>query len=102
LSYGSNKPDKARLFTNVVHWGYGLAWGGSYGIVAGSTRRPGATWGLLFGPIVWSTAYLVLPPTGIYQPMRHYDRRTLWKDASAHLAYGVGAAASFKLLAGRR
>jgi hypothetical protein len=96
------KPQAARLLTNVVHWGYGIAWGAAYGIVAGSTRRPRATDGLLFGPIVWSTAYLVLPPTGVYQPMRHYDAKTLWKDASAHLAFGVGTAAIFKLLAGRR
>ena len=54
------------------------------------------------GPIVWSTAYLVLPATGIYKPMRDYDATTLWKDASAHLAYGVGAATIFKILAGRR
>jgi hypothetical protein len=96
------KPRSARLVTNVVHWGYGLAWGAAYGIVAASTRRPRAAYGLLFGPIVWSTAYLVLPPTGIYQPMRHYDAKTLWKDASAHLAFGMGTAAIFKLLAGRR
>jgi hypothetical protein len=56
----------------------------------------------VFGPIVWSTAYLVLPATGIYKPMRDYDAKTLWKDASAHLAYGVGAAMIFKILAGRR
>jgi hypothetical protein len=96
------KPDKARLVTNAVHWGYGIAWGAAYGIVAASTRRPRASWGLLFGPLVWSTAYLVLPPTGIYQRMRNYDATTLWKDASAHLAFGLGTAASFKLLAGKR
>ena len=50
---------------------------------------------------MWSTAYLALP-TGFYQPMRHYDAKTLWKDASAHLAYGLGTATVFKLLAGRR
>jgi hypothetical protein len=96
------KPQAARLVTNLVHWGYGIAWGAAYGIVAGSTRRPRATDGLIFGPVVWSTAYLVLPQTGIYQPIRHYDAKTLWKDASAHLAYGVGTAAIFKLLTGRR
>ncbi len=96
------KPETARLLTNVVHWGYGIAWGAAYGVVAGSTRRPRTTYGLLFGPIVWSTAYLVLPTTGIYKPMRQYDAKTLWKDASAHLAFGVGAAGIFKLLAGRR
>lgn len=50
---------------------------------------------------MWSTAYLVLRPTGISKPMRDYDAKTLWKDASAHLAFGLGTAASFKLLAGR-
>ena len=96
------EPERARLVTNLVHWGYGIAWGAAYGIVAGSTSRPRTSWGLLFGPIVWSTAYLVLPPTGVYQPMREYDAKTLWKDAGAHLAFGAGTAASFKLLAGRR
>jgi hypothetical protein len=96
------KPQTARLVTNLVHWGYGIAWGAAYGIVDGSTRRPRTIDGLLFGPIVWSTGDLVLAPTGIYQPMRHYDARTLWKDASAHLAFGVGTAAAFKLLTGRR
>jgi hypothetical protein len=96
------KPQAARLVTNLVHWGYGLGWGAVYGIVAGSTSRPRAVYGLLFGPIVWSTQYLVLPPTGIYRPLREYDAKTLWKDASAHLAFGVGTAASFRLLAGRR
>lgn len=96
------EPKSARLVTNLVHWGYGLGWGVGYGVVAGSTRRPRVRSGLLFGPLVWSTAYLVLPPTGIYQPIGHYDARTLWQDASAHLAFGVGVAAVFKLLAGRR
>ena len=96
------KPRAARLVTNLVHWGYGLGWGAAYGIVAGSTSRPRTVYGLLFGPIVWSTAYLVLPSTGIYKPLRDYDAKTLWKDASAHLAFGVGTAASFKLLARRR
>jgi hypothetical protein len=88
------KPETARLMTNLVHWGYGIAWGAAYGIVAASTKRPRASYGLLFGPIV-------LPVTGIYKPMRDYDAKTLWKDASAHLAYGVGTAATFKALAGR-
>ena len=46
------KPEKARLVTNLVHWGYGIAWGAAYGIVAASARRPRASYGLVFGPIV--------------------------------------------------
>jgi len=30
--------------------------------------------------------------------MWEYDAATLWKDLSAHLVYGLGTAAAFKLL----
>ncbi len=96
------EPEKARFMTNLVHWGYGILWGAAYGIVAGSAQRSKVIYGLLFGLIVWSTAYAVLPPTGIYKRMWEYDGRTLWQDASAHLAYGGGTAASFGLLARSR
>jgi hypothetical protein len=43
------RPEAARLMTNLVHWGYGIARGAAYGIVAASTRRPTASHGLLLG-----------------------------------------------------
>ncbi len=95
------KPDKARVTTNVVHWAYGMAWGAAYGVVAGSTKKPRTSYGLPFAALVWSSGYVVLPPTGIYKAMREYDATTLWKDATAHVAFGVGAAAAFRLLADR-
>jgi hypothetical protein len=95
------KAERARLTTNVVHWTYGMLWGAAYGIVVGSTRKPRTMYGLLFGPLVWSTAYVALPPTGIYKPMREYDAKTLWKDASAHLAFGLGTSAAYRVMAGR-
>ncbi len=91
----------AALTNNVMHWGYGLGWGGLFGIVAGSTCRPRACFGLLFGPAVWAAGYVLLPFAGLYKPIWEYDPRTLWDDLSAHLVYGLATATAFRWLAGR-
>jgi hypothetical protein len=89
-------PDgRANLVNNAMHWGYGIAWGGAFGIVAGSARSNRARWGVLFGPTVWLSDYVVLPAMGIYKPLWEYDVRTLAKDFAGHLVYGTATAAAF-------
>ncbi len=95
-------PRWARLTNNVMHWGYGLAWGAQYGVVAGSARRLPPGLGLALGPVVFASGYVVLPLAKLYKPIWEYDASTLAKDLSAHLAYGLVTAESFRLLAGRR
>lgn len=101
---------RAGLVNDVVHWSYGVAWGAAYGLVAGSlvaTRaggRPlrGAVAGTLFAPAVWLAGYAALPRADLYKPISEYGAATLWKDLSAHLAYGAGTGAAFAVLGGRR
>jgi hypothetical protein len=93
-------PTRAGLTNNVMHWGYGVGWGALFGIVIGSTRTARVRLGLLFGPLVWATGYLVLVPAKLYKPMWQYDRSTLWKDLSAHLVYGAAVGATFKAVTG--
>ncbi len=92
----------ARLTTNMMHWAYGLAWGAQYGIVLRSAKRPAPTWGLVLGPVVWTSDYLVLPLAKVYKPMWDYDAKTLWKDLSAHLVYGAVTGGAFAAMLGRR
>ena len=87
---------RAALTNNVMHWGYGVGWGGLYGLVAGSTRRPRLRFGLVFGPLVWAVDYIVLPQAKLYKPIWEYDLPTLWQDLSAHLVYGVTTGAVFR------
>jgi len=94
-------PESARLVNNVVHWAYGLGWGAVYGIVAGSLREPRAAHGVLFGTGVFAGDYVVLPLAKLYKPLLEYDPRTVWEDYSAHLVFGVGTAAAFRLLSTR-
>jgi hypothetical protein len=95
--------DRAALVNNVMHWGYGIANGAAYGIVAGSAPKPRTWFGPPFGATVWASGYVVLPAAGLYKPIWEYDRVTLAKDLSAHLLYGTVTAATFRLLtAGRK
>ena len=89
----------ARFTNNAVHWITGVAWGAQFGIVAGSTKRPKARWGLVLGPVVWLSGYAVLPFADLYKPIWEYDARTLAKDLSAHVVYGATTTAVFAALA---
>ncbi len=92
--------DRAQLTTNVMHWGYASFWGTVYGIVVGSSRTRNVLLGLPFGATVWGFGYAVLPRGHFYKPIWEYDAKTLWKDLSAHLVFGLTTAASFALLTG--
>lgn len=96
-------PDqRAPLVNNLTHWGYGMFGGVQYGLVAGSLRAPRIWYGLPFGTSVWAAGYVVLPAAKLYKPIWEYDRRTLAKDLSAHLVYGLSTAAVFNLLSRRK
>jgi hypothetical protein len=94
-------PRWARFTNNLVHWGYGVAWGAQYGIVAASLAHRRARHGVLFGSLVGASGYVVLPLAELYKPMWEYDAKTLGKDLSAHVVYGVATATAFRVLAGR-
>src|SRR3954471_768359 len=79
------RPQRARLVNNVTHWAFGILNGAPYGLVAGSLRRPQIRYGLPFGATVWGSGYVVLPATGLYEPIWKYDLKTLGDDLSAHL-----------------
>jgi hypothetical protein len=88
------------LLTNVMHWGYGTAWGAVYGVVQGTVRGRPLLHGPLFGAAVWVISYVQLVPMGLYQPPWEYDVETIGVDLSYHLAYGLGVAAAFDALDG--
>jgi hypothetical protein len=93
-------PTRARLVNNVMHWGYGIFNGVQYGIVAGSLSAPRIRYGIPFGAAVWVGDYVILPAAKLYKPIWEYDAKTLANDLSAHLVYGLGTAAAFRVLSG--
>jgi hypothetical protein len=99
LALGREVPPRyVRLINNVTHWGYGLAAGGGYGILAGARSKPSVWLGPPFGAAVWASGYVVLPRFGVYEEIWEYDLKTLWDDLSVHLVFGTATAAAFRLL----
>jgi hypothetical protein len=91
-------PAHARLVNNVMHWGYGIANGVQYALVAGRLRTPRVRYGLPFGAAVWGSDYVILPILKLYEPIWKYDPKTLADDLGAHLVYGLATAAAFRVL----
>jgi uncharacterized membrane protein YagU involved in acid resistance len=91
-------PARIPLFTNAVHWMFGTAMGGAYGLLHGTLRRRPALDGPLFGLGVWAQSYATLVPMGLYKPPWAYPAKTIAKDISYHLVYGAGTAAGYKVV----
>lgn len=91
-------PERARLVSNVMHWGYGIGNGVQYGLIAGRSERPRIRWGLPFGATVWGSGYVILPILKLYKPIWEYDAKTLANDLSAHLVYGLATATTLRAL----
>jgi hypothetical protein len=88
----------ARLTNNVMHWGYGIAWGTMFGVVAASVTRRGLVFGPMFGTAVWASSYVSLPIAGLYKPIWKYSVSELAPDLIGHLAYGTATTLAFRIL----
>jgi hypothetical protein len=62
-------PERAALVNNLTHWGYGIAWGGLFGLMEGSLRAPKVRHGLVLGATVWTASYVLLPLAKLYRPI---------------------------------
>jgi hypothetical protein len=96
------EPDPAAipLYTNVMHWGYGIGLGVVYAAGAKKLRPKPKTVvaGAVFGMGVWAQSYATLVPLGLYKWPWHYAAKTIAKDVSYHLAYGAGTAVGYRVL----
>lgn len=100
---GGRLPDeRAALTNNVVHWATGLQWAVLYALVARSLGGARVAHGPLLGSVAWGSAYAILPAMGVYRPVWEYEREVLAEDLTAHLLFGVVAAATVRALAGPR
>ncbi len=88
-------PDSwARATTNAMHWSTGIGWGLQYGILASRVSPHPLIRALSLGPVAWLSSYVILPLTGVYEPIWKYDAKTLGKDLSAHLVFGAATGAT--------
>lgn len=96
---GVELPERAAgTVSDVVHWLTGTGYGALVqGLVIHDRRNPAAS-ALATGGVAWLNAYVTLGAVGLYKPIWEYDRKTLAKDLTAHLAYGAGTALTYRAL----
>ncbi|MDX1665026.1 MAG: hypothetical protein R3272_14640 [Candidatus Promineifilaceae bacterium] len=87
------------LLSYLVHWGYGLGQGSLYGATRAGAAFPDLTGALSHATLAWLLGdELLVPALGLQSgptaapPLQHLNR------LGAHLAFGVGTAATTQLL----
>jgi hypothetical protein len=90
--------DAAGTTTNVMHWLTGIGYGVGHAVL--QDGRASSAGGLATGAGAFANSYATLGAMGIYEPMWRYDRRTLAKDLSAHLVFGLATGLAYRALSG--
>jgi hypothetical protein len=64
-------------FSNLVHWGYGTAWGALRGLLGATGRRSA---GIAHLAAIWGSALVLLPTLDVAPPVTMRDRREVAID----------------------
>jgi hypothetical protein len=84
-------------FANLVHRGYGTAWGAASGLIAAAgLSGPAATAAHLAA--VWGSEQVMLPALDVAPPLTEWGAREVAIDAFHHLVYAAATGAAYSLL----
>src|ERR687895_1842747 len=84
-------------FSNLVHWGYGTAWGGPRGLLAAAGLSGPAATAAHFG-VVWGSEQVMLPALGVAPPLTEWGAKEVAIDALHHLVYAGATGVAYSLL----
>lgn len=84
-------------FANIVHWGYGTAWGAVRGLLAEAGLRGAAGCAAHFG-LVWGTALTMLPALGVAPRVSEWGAEEIAVDGLHHAVYAATAGAVYDWL----
>lgn len=91
-------PEWIPVLTHGMHWAYGTAWGGVFGLIQGTRRARRLRAGVAFGTGLWVMSYVQLVPMALYEPPWRYPPKQLALDLSYHLVYGAVVGAAYAAL----
>jgi hypothetical protein len=94
---GIDLPDEAAAATtNAMHWLTGVGYGVGHAVL--QDGRGLVTGGLLTGAGAYANSYATLGAMGVYEPIWKYDPKTLFKDLTAHLVFGLATTLAYRVL----
>ena len=84
-------------FSNLVHWGYGTAWGGARGLLeAAGLSGPAAT--VAHFGAVWGSEQVMLPALDVTPPLTEWGAEEIAIDTLHHLVYVTTTGLAYSLL----
>ena len=86
-----------RRFSNVVHFGYGTAWGAVRGVLDVVGLRGPAASVVHFG-VMWPAALVMLPALRVAKPPTEWGGTELAIDGFHHTVYAVATGAAYDAL----
>jgi hypothetical protein len=84
-------------FSNLVHWGYGTAWGGARGLLAAAGLSGPAATAAHLGA-VWGSEQVMLPALGVTPPLTEWEAKEVAIDALHHAVYAGATGVAYSLL----
>ncbi len=84
-------------FSNLVHWGYGIMWGGARGLLAAAGLSGPVAVAAHFGA-VWGSEQVMLPALDVVPPLTEWGMEEIAIDALHHLVYATATGMAYSLL----
>ena len=97
LGLETTSEEAQERLTNLVHWGYGTAWGAVRGLI-GAAGFSGLPATLTFFGLVWAAEQMMLPKTGVAPPVTEQPPEEIAIDAWHHLVYAQATGAAYTAL----
>lgn len=86
-----------KRFSNVVHWGYGTAWGAARGAL-GAVGLSGPVASAAHFAAVWGSEQVMLPSLGVAPPFWTWGTKEVAIDAFHHAVYVAATSVAYELL----
>ena len=84
-------------FSNLVHWGYGTAWGAVRGLIDAAGLEGSKATAAHLGA-VWGSEQVMLPALGVAPPFWTWGVKEVGIDALHHLVYAGATSAAYAFL----
>ncbi len=84
-------------FSNLVHWGYGTAWGGVRGLLTVAGLSGPAATAVHLG-LLWGSEQVMLPALEVAPPLPEMGLKEAGIDALHHLVYAAATGMTYSLL----
>lgn len=93
--------EQRQRYGKLIHWGYGITWGGLYGALHGRVPLVDVADGVGFGTGLWLIGdELMVPTLGLSPPSTRFPWQNHARAFANHFVYGATVGITYRLMRG--